>query len=77
MSPSTQVRLPAAEADFVEIPATGLRVSRAALGTWAMGGALLEGRSLGRVDRRLIEGILDTAIFDPVGPEFMAPPQRP
>jgi aryl-alcohol dehydrogenase-like predicted oxidoreductase len=32
--------------------------------------------SLDRADRGLIERIVDTAVIDPVGPEFMAPPQR-
>jgi aryl-alcohol dehydrogenase-like predicted oxidoreductase len=34
------------------------------------------GWSLGSANRQLIEGIVDTAITDPVGPEFMAPSQR-
>jgi aryl-alcohol dehydrogenase-like predicted oxidoreductase len=38
MSPSTQAQIPAADTEFVEIPETELRVSRVALGTWAMGG---------------------------------------
>jgi aryl-alcohol dehydrogenase-like predicted oxidoreductase len=38
MAPSTQLRIPAIETEFVEIPATELKVSRVALGTWAMGG---------------------------------------
>jgi aryl-alcohol dehydrogenase-like predicted oxidoreductase len=32
--------------------------------------------SLNRVNRELIERIVNTAVTDPVGPEFMAPPQR-
>jgi aryl-alcohol dehydrogenase-like predicted oxidoreductase len=32
--------------------------------------------SLDSADRQLIERIVNTAIIDPVGPEFMAPPQR-
>jgi aryl-alcohol dehydrogenase-like predicted oxidoreductase len=32
--------------------------------------------SLDRADRELIERIVNTAVIDPVGPEFMAPPQR-
>jgi aryl-alcohol dehydrogenase-like predicted oxidoreductase len=32
--------------------------------------------SLTAQDRQLIESIVDTAVVDPVGPEFMAPPQR-
>jgi aryl-alcohol dehydrogenase-like predicted oxidoreductase len=35
------------------------------------------GWSLQSADREQIERIVDTAIPDPVGPEFMAPPQRP
>jgi aryl-alcohol dehydrogenase-like predicted oxidoreductase len=35
------------------------------------------GWSLKVADRALIELIVNTAIKDPVGPEFMAPPQRP
>jgi aryl-alcohol dehydrogenase-like predicted oxidoreductase len=35
------------------------------------------GWSLNPTNRALIELIVDTAIVDPVGPEFMAPPQRP
>jgi aryl-alcohol dehydrogenase-like predicted oxidoreductase len=38
MAPSTQLRIPAIETEFVEVPATQLKVSRVALGTWAMGG---------------------------------------
>jgi len=38
MKESTHIQMPAAEPEFVEIPGTGLRVSRVALGTWAMGG---------------------------------------
>jgi aryl-alcohol dehydrogenase-like predicted oxidoreductase len=35
------------------------------------------GWSLNAVHRALIELIVSTAVRDPVGPEFMAPPQRP
>jgi aryl-alcohol dehydrogenase-like predicted oxidoreductase len=35
------------------------------------------GWSLQSADREQIERIVNTAIPDPVGPEFMAPPQRP
>ena len=35
------------------------------------------GWSLRSPDREQIERIVSTAIPDPVGPEFMAPPQRP
>jgi aryl-alcohol dehydrogenase-like predicted oxidoreductase len=34
------------------------------------------GWSLDDAERRLIERIVNTAVTDPVGPEFMAPPQR-
>ena len=37
----------------------------------------VEGWSLNAVHRALIELIVNTAVRDPVGPEFMAPPQRP
>jgi aryl-alcohol dehydrogenase-like predicted oxidoreductase len=35
------------------------------------------GWSLESSDRQQIERIVSTAVPDPVGPEFMAPPQRP
>jgi aryl-alcohol dehydrogenase-like predicted oxidoreductase len=35
------------------------------------------GWSLNTAQRELIERIVNTAVPDPVGPEFMAPPQRP
>jgi aryl-alcohol dehydrogenase-like predicted oxidoreductase len=35
------------------------------------------GWSLNTAQRELIERIVNTAVLDPVGPEFMAPPQRP
>ena len=35
------------------------------------------GWSLQSSDREQIERIVRTTILDPVGPEFMAPPQRP
>jgi aryl-alcohol dehydrogenase-like predicted oxidoreductase len=35
------------------------------------------GWSLNRVNREVIERIVNAAVTDPVGPEFMAPPQRP
>jgi aryl-alcohol dehydrogenase-like predicted oxidoreductase len=34
------------------------------------------GWSLNGKDRELIERIVNAAVIDPVGPEFMAPPQR-
>ena len=38
MSQSTQIQMPVVEPELVEIPGTELRISRVALGTWAMGG---------------------------------------
>jgi aryl-alcohol dehydrogenase-like predicted oxidoreductase len=35
------------------------------------------GWSLTDVERESIEHIVNTAVVDPIGPEFMAPPQRP
>jgi len=35
------------------------------------------GWSLTDAEREMIEHIVNTAVVDPVGPEFMAPPQRP
>jgi aryl-alcohol dehydrogenase-like predicted oxidoreductase len=35
------------------------------------------GWSLDDAERRVIERIVNTAVTDPIGPEFMAPPQRP
>src|SRR6202521_741388 len=67
MSPSTQLRIPAAEAEFVEIPGTGLKVSRVALGTWAMGGWMWGGtdqrESIATINTALDQGInlIDTA----------------
>src|ERR1700728_4833302 len=67
MASSTQLRIPAAEAEFVEIPATGLKVSRVALGTWAMGGGLGGGtdqrESIATMRAALHQGInlIDTA----------------
>jgi aryl-alcohol dehydrogenase-like predicted oxidoreductase len=37
----------------------------------------VDGWSLNTLHRELIECIVDMAVVDPVGPEFMAPPQRP
>jgi aryl-alcohol dehydrogenase-like predicted oxidoreductase len=34
------------------------------------------GWSLSSADRKLIERMVNTAVIDPVGPEFMAPSQR-
>ena len=35
------------------------------------------GWSLTDAERESIEHIVNTAVVDPIGPEFMAPPQRP
>jgi hypothetical protein len=37
MSASTQVQISPIETEFVDIPETQLKVSRVALGTWAIG----------------------------------------
>jgi aryl-alcohol dehydrogenase-like predicted oxidoreductase len=67
MSPSTQAQIPAADTEFVEIPETELRVSRVALGTWAMGGWMWGGtdqsESVATIHAALHQGInlIDTA----------------
>jgi aryl-alcohol dehydrogenase-like predicted oxidoreductase len=67
MSASTLVQTPAVETEFVEIPATGLKVSRVALGTWAMGGWMWGGtdtrESIATIHAALAQGInlIDTA----------------
>jgi aryl-alcohol dehydrogenase-like predicted oxidoreductase len=67
MSPSTQVRTPIVETEFVDIPETHLMVSRVALGTWAMGGWMWGGtdhrESIATIHAALNEGInlIDTA----------------
>jgi aryl-alcohol dehydrogenase-like predicted oxidoreductase len=67
MSPSTQPRIPAVETEFVEIPKTGLKVSRVALGTWAMGGWMWGGtdqrESVATIRAAVDQGInlIDTA----------------
>jgi aryl-alcohol dehydrogenase-like predicted oxidoreductase len=67
MSTSTVVRTPAAETEFVEIAATPLKVSRVALGTWAMGGWMWGGtdqrESIATIHAALSQGInlIDTA----------------
>jgi aryl-alcohol dehydrogenase-like predicted oxidoreductase len=67
MSPSTQVRIPAVETDFLDIPQTQLKVSRVALGTWAMGGWMWGGtdqrESVATIQAALHQGInlIDTA----------------
>jgi aryl-alcohol dehydrogenase-like predicted oxidoreductase len=67
MSPSTQARMPAIETEFVTIPKTQLKVSRIALGTWAMGGWMWGGtdqrESVATIRAALDQGInlVDTA----------------
>src|SRR6202451_4695204 len=67
MLASTSVQTPAAETEFVEIPATQLKVSRVALGTWAMGGWMWGGadkrESVATIHSALSQGInlIDTA----------------
>jgi aryl-alcohol dehydrogenase-like predicted oxidoreductase len=63
----TQVRMPSAEIEFVNIPETQLNVSRVALGTWAMGGWMWGGsdqrESVAAIRAALHRGInlIDTA----------------
>ena len=67
MSPSTQARMPAIETEFVTIPNTQLKVSRVALGTWAMGGWMWGGtdqrESVATIHAALDQGVnlVDTA----------------
>src|ERR1700729_3045456 len=67
MAPSTQLRIPAVETEFIDIPATQLKVSRVALGTWAMGGWMWGGtdqrESIATIRAALHQGInlIDTA----------------
>jgi aryl-alcohol dehydrogenase-like predicted oxidoreductase len=67
MSTSTQVRMPAIETELVYIPRTQLKVSRVALGTWAMGGWMWGGtderESVATIHAALDQGInlIDTA----------------
>jgi aryl-alcohol dehydrogenase-like predicted oxidoreductase len=57
MSSSTQVRMPPVETEFVNIPRTQLKVSRVALGTWAMGGWMWGG-----TDQRESEATIHAAL---------------
>ena len=63
----TQVRMPPADMEFVNIPETQLKVSRVALGTWAMGGWMWGGtdqrESVATIRAALHRGInlIDTA----------------
>ena len=67
MSSSTQVRMPPVETEFAKIPGTQLKVSRVALGTWAMGGWMWGGtdqrESVATIHAALDQGInlIDTA----------------
>jgi aryl-alcohol dehydrogenase-like predicted oxidoreductase len=67
MSPSIQLKLPASETEFVDIPGTQLKVSRVGLGTWAMGGWMWGGtdqrESIATIHAALHRGInlIDTA----------------
>src|SRR6202162_2586282 len=67
MSSSTQPQLRELESEFVNIPATLLKVSRVALGTWAMGGWMWGGtderKSVATIRAALDQGInlIDTA----------------
>ena len=57
MSSSTQVRMPPVETEFANIPGTPLKVSRVALGTWAMGGWMWGG-----TDQRESEATIHAAL---------------
>ena len=67
MLASTQLQTPATETEFVAIPATQQKVSRVALGTWAMGGWMWGGAdardSIATIHAALSQGInlIDTA----------------
>jgi len=67
MSASTQTQIPAAAVEFLDIPQTQLKVSRVALGTWAMGGWMWGGtdtrESISTIHAALNQGInlIDTA----------------
>jgi aryl-alcohol dehydrogenase-like predicted oxidoreductase len=67
MSSSTQSLLHELDTGFVDIPAISLKVSRVALGTWAMGGWMWGGtderQSVATIRAALEQGInlIDTA----------------
>src|SRR6267378_6752807 len=67
MRQSVQTQIPEVEPEFVDIPGTQLRVSRVALGTWAMGGWMWGGtderESVATIRAALEQGInlIDTA----------------
>src|SRR6202042_1670968 len=64
---STMLQVPAVESEYVDIPETQLKVSRVALGTWAMGGWMWGGtdqrESIATIQAALHQGInlIDTA----------------
>ena len=64
---ATQLQVPATETEFVQIPNTQLKVSRVALGTWAMGGWMWGGsdqrEAIATIHAALNQGInlIDTA----------------
>jgi aryl-alcohol dehydrogenase-like predicted oxidoreductase len=67
MSQTMQIQIPAVETEFVAIPDTQLKVSRVALGTWAIGGWMWGGtdqrESIATIHAALHQGInlIDTA----------------
>src|SRR5271168_663534 len=67
MSPSIQARIADIETEYLDIPQTSLKVSRVALGTWAMGGWMWGGtderQSVATIKAALDQGInlIDTA----------------
>ena len=67
MASQAQLRIPTAATEFVEVPETGLKVSRVALGTWAMGGWMWGGtdrrEAIATIRAALDQGInlIDTA----------------
>src|ERR1700722_1679274 len=67
MAASTQLRVPPVETEFVEVPTTQLKISRVALGTWAMGGWMWGGtdrrESIATIRAALHQGmnLIDTA----------------
>src|SRR5277367_1805931 len=67
MSPSIQARIADIETEYLDIPQTRLKVSRVALGTWAMGGWMWGGtdrrESIATIRAALHQGInlIDTA----------------
>jgi len=64
---ATQLQVPATETEFIQIPNTQMKVSRVALGTWAMGGWMWGGsdqrEAIATIHAALNQGInlIDTA----------------